>query len=1004
MKAKSDAKKILSGKKALDVSRAIAVARQLEKVSAATDPQASELHNRLVHHLILQASSSIHVALSSEASAAVEVRARPESVPCTLATSGLNEQAVTHLQEVLGLDIAESVPAVDGLDIGDIEPTRRPMLLAMTADELRALRTSKCDGQSWAEAADAGRAAVVVGGGGDADIDALATVLLHGLADHAAAESLLASPGALQGGGVNRTRLRLEALSGLGQWADARALLEQCPPLVDDALGRDWLSIGRVYLESGELLRAVEAWGRGAQSKAPERALEVLASRIRRTDAAAPSAARAHEALVANDLDAAAFWVDTARGVGLELDALDGAASALASRRAELEASAARKALALATAEGDQSAMTLAAERLRATGQMAAGEAAELDELLAGVETQVRRDQLAEHWARFGDDESTGPDLVQAMARAHTAGVDVASVLTARDSRQRAVVEWWAALGHGSPDAVSLRSVFRLVDAEAALATRDFEGAQAHLSLAEAKLRGWERFDSAWSQATSGVAEQREEARRRALSEADRLESAGDLVGAVEALASVADSAAGDDPVAVRLAELRGRADVDRRAREWAERAEGALEADDPLSVLKWAHGASPELRGGGSFRDALTRARLRAAEQYPFGSLAPAAPPPAPGAARELSSESAGDFFTTAKPKDIRVGLVRQSGDLMMLGPEGEFWLVDPRSLVTKVCLRLPEPARPTPGKDAIYAAGTDSGRTVVVVWRAESLELCVFGVEDGRAEIDALHSMTDALPRYRRDQLMARGFGFDPATESLLVLDTLRQGGGTQAKVTAFDLFDGRVRAAESYPVGLFQLIPLHGSTKHLVSRMPNSRQRRARSWFHVGTLDSKLRLAERWHLGSAEDETYAFRRAFQSPASERVYGEYWFIDPIQGKVAGDGRSIVALKADGAVFYQSRSPEAVFSKGYRASGSMHLAIDRNGHDRLLWPVLSEEGRGAVQVVAGRDMRPLKTIDFSSSEVVGAVRTDLAGRRAFALVFKKEEGGFRVVEVDPAE
>jgi hypothetical protein len=381
----------------------------------------------------------------------------------------------------------------------------------------------------------------------------------------------------------------------------------------------------------------------------------------------------------------------------------------------------------------------------------------------------------------------------------------------------------------------------------------------------------------------------------------------------------------------------------------------------------------------------------------YPIRPILLAGPPPPPGT--ELHVDSARYGLGDVAPQDVRVALAEPTGDIVIVS-RGRILVLAGDDLTVRAAVELPE-ALPFGAPGDAFFSTQDAGDLRLYLWEAEAHRLAALQLRDGALHIDGLHDLSPSLGRAKGPQ-GTRSLAFDAARRQLLVLDLSRKAGRSESRLTAIDADEGRPRHTESYNVGLFSLVSLAGTPHHVATRLFDPMQRRMSGWFHAAVLEERGRVTEKWVFDELEEEIYAFRQVARSPGTGRTYGQYWYIHPLTGQVAGDGRSVLFLKEDRKVFYHAHGTSLFLEDGQSAVGAMHLHCQPDGSDLLLQAWRGGDGDAGVVVIGGTDARPRGHVRYGAEWRVGAIRTDLQRRRAFAVLFRAEGGGFVVRRFEP--
>ena len=228
---------------------------------------------------------------------------------------------------------------------------------------------------------------------------------------------------------------------------------------------------------------------------------------------------------------------------------------------------------------------------------------------------------------------------------------------------------------------------------------------------------------------------------------------------------------------------------------------------------------------------------------------------------------------------------------------------------------------------------------------------------------------------------------------TQALLVLELSERNGRKESACHRVWPVRGRVLHTERYSAGLHHIKPLWGREGLLVSRAFEPAQRMLPGWFHGGMLEHKGRVQERWFLEGLEFEAHTIRAASISPISNRVYGQYWYLDPFSGRAAGGGEAIFVLKDDRSLFFQTRDPKMFLGPERSLCGEIRLVVGQEG-DRLLFPWSQAAGGCGVSVVDGESMRLLGDLVFQEGLYLSDIVVDGSLGNAIA-VLSDGEGGW---------
>jgi hypothetical protein len=990
MKAKSDAERMLSGRKELEPLRALALARTLEAEAPKGGHELALTRARLLNRLIVEWGERLFLRGDTDG---VWIASREGAPASQLRAEDVEPAVAAQLASRHGIELDVPEPPVRGLSVSPLQRHERAPLREYAVERLVEMARQSIAAGEYADAERALRLAVFRSQGAAPvvwewlDACVAAGVEGEGVSGFAREQELREgrSPSTL----LRRIQLALRG-GRANEVSDAvdSALLVDDHPLASELR----LSAARALLSAGQPRRAVVALA--GLGSAPE----VVALR-QQADEALRSELVALEAEVREALGLA--HVEAARHALARLLEVAGGAEAgrYDALQRELWEAAVQTQLAapaVATSSGPALSSRLAAvnqllaegARLGHAHRGLSAEAARLEELVAQAVAQQLGSALA------AEDYLLASRLVWGWLAVSRRAPEPASTPTP----ERAVMGLFAAKANvvlAQPDSalaqwIAGEQLWRMgrID-EAAVALRDVPGgfgADPDLGA----LRG---------AVESALESRRREQAREALANVELLALEGEYAAALAALER-ATALGADVPggAARRREELQVQARDAQRVAEVGLKAQQALASGKPFTALSALRQLTPAQQQAESIRAAFASATDAARQLYPVANLALDS---SPSAGPELSSAQLG--LDAIVPKDLRVGMMSATGDLM-LATKDRLFVVSGSTLELLHAVSLPESLSAADGGDAIFACGSRGGRhRSFVFWGRGAGTLTTLDLPDGGpAEVTALHDIKALWPKPKNKNQVAQSMSFCSEREELWVLDTFQRSGGHEARLCIIDPIGGRLVAVESFPVGVTQLSPLQGTDCHVVSRMYEPPSKRGKGWFHAAVLDARGRATERWDFNDTDDEVYAIRRAIRSPSTQRTYAEHWFVDPRTGKVPSDAQGLVALREEGRLVYQGRAPAGLLAPGLRLTGAMGVHSEPDRRDLLLWPWVDENKQGGMAAVDGDSIRLLGHAALGPQEFVGALRNDPARGRSFCVIFSSAGPGFRVTRFDP--
>lgn len=983
MKEAKEAERILSGRYRAPAARSLGIVRRLQQAATAGDLDAADLRVRLVNHLVREDAEGLEVAATAEG---IELHVGERGTPCPVRREELEPAAAQALRERYGIDVGPvGEPIPEGLCVR--QPSAAVLVMAAGLDGSACLARAREAGDAYDLEAALGylRLAVARTRGARDAVAALSRLLVETYAYYDEAVELLTSPRVHLAGAPALTRTLADARFHLGDWAGARPLYEglvkgaEDPAEVRRRAAACAIGLGDV---AGALAHLAEA-----ERAAPgdQRTAELRARAQRGAEGAlAEALAGAREALQAGDLAAAQAQADAVRARGIDgpdlvrllrdLDAARRAAQAAELRarakgRDREAAALLRQALELLPQDGD-----LAREVAELEAVLLRGEVAEL--LTRGAELSRDGDAMGalRAWHRAASLDpglSLGGDADPLLARL------VDYLRHERPRNPERAFEGLLALGRS----------------EAALARGEGRAALSAGEDAARLLRAYPAAEEAAVRAREYVQAQEQAQARALLEAADDAEARGDLeealtrIEAVIALKGAELTGAGE-----RRKALREKLERDRRARELLARVRKLVDDRDGFRALQVLEQARGDLAGRPDAAALLEAAHGAIAERYPVTPRAASGPPPLPGT---VAFDAARLGVGPVSPKDVRV-VSDEDGDRLLFLTGSLLVVLAGEDLRVLAAVDLPTAIPFGEEGDAMFTADIDGDLHILFVSNGERALTRVV-VSAGGARVTARVDLGSSLGSSAG---AVRSYAYDAPSGNLLVLELSRRAARQESRFVALDAGDGRLRFRETYNQPVFNLQPLRGGQRYTASRVYDPHARMSGSWYHLAVLDARGKVQERVALAGIDEDPYAMRQTMRGPASERVFCEYWGFDRFTGQVRSSGSSLLVLKKDWSVFFQSADPNLLLGGNRIAFGSMGLTTV-GGQERLLVPWREQEGRTGVGVLDAAHMRCVGHVTMEAGVHIGAVRADPARGRARIVTFRSGQPGFKVEPLD---
>lgn len=994
MKEAKEAERILSGRYRAPAARALGIVRRLQQAASDGDMDAADLRVRLVNHLVREGAEGLEVLAQPEG---IELHVGERGTPCPVRREELEPATADVLRERHGIDVGPiGEPIPEGLSVR--QPSAAVLAVAAGLDGKACLTraTEAMDAYDLDAALGYLRLAVARTRGDRDAVGALARFLVETYAYYDEAIELLSSPRINAAGTPALARPLADARFRLGQWAAARAGYEGLTKGSDDR-GEVRRRAATCALELGDAAGALNHLAEADRAEPGDPRNAELRARAQKgaEGALVEALAGARAALQAGDLAAARTQAEAVRARGLEGAELarvlrDIEAARRAAQTADLKARAAA-----ARERGDErDAATLLrqAHELLPQDEALAGELQQLEQALARREVA---DQLAkgDGLSRAGD----VPGALRAWYRAVTVADDLGGLPpdASQDPLLARLVDY---LAHERPKHVerAFEGLAALWRSEAALTRGEAHAALSAAEDAARLLRGYPPVDAAVTRARDQVNASDRAQAHALLTAVSAAEARGDLDEAIARMEEVVALVGTDfEGAGDRRKALRETQERDRRARELLSRVRKLLEERNGFRALQVLEQAGGEIAGRADAAALVAEARQAIAEQFPVTPRAVSGPPPLPGAVPSFDAARLG--VGQLSPKDVRV-VADEEGDRILLLTGSLLVVLRAEDLRVEAAVDLPDSIPFGDEGDAMFTA--DVGGTLHVLFvRNGDRTLTRVEVSGGTGQVTARVDLGGSLGS---SSGTARSYAYDAPSGNLLVLELTRRAARQESRFLALDTTDGRLRFRETYNQPLFNLQPLRGGQRYTATRVADGHARMSGSWYHLALLDARGKLQERIVLNGMDEDPYALRQTVRGPSSDRVFCEYWGFDQFTGQVRTTGGSLLVLRKDWSVFFQSANPDLILGGDRHAYGSMGVTTV-DGEERLLLPWREADGKTGVAVLDAAHMRCIGHVAMDEGVHLGAVRADARRGRAHVVTFASGKPGFRVDPLDVA-
>jgi len=360
----------------------------------------------------------------------------------------------------------------------------------------------------------------------------------------------------------------------------------------------------------------------------------------------------------------------------------------------------------------------------------------------------------------------------------------------------------------------------------------------------------------------------------------------------------------------------------------------------------------------------------------------------------------------TTTKKSGLIKSLAGGEKGLQIL-PSGGDWLVVGSQAVGIISSTLADsgvayglPASVAELEGTRYFVRGEEGAFQLVCWNHDTGRLAWLSLDEGRLVPRSVVTVNSDLLDQSNVTEFPKSVAVDWDSQSFLMVEMSERNARKESALHRICPIRGRVVQTERFSAGLHHMEPMWGTDSLLISRAFEPTQRMLPGWFHGGMLERKGRLQERWFLDDLEFEIHTIRAASLSSTSNRVYGQYWYLDPFSGRAAGGGQALFVLKDDRSLFFQTRDPKMFLEGARTMSGPLRLVLAEEG-DRLLMPWSDDKKGSGIAVIDGASMRLLGDLTFSSGWTVQEIGVSDCQNQAVALL-SDGAGGWALESIHP--
>lgn len=997
MSAKSDAEKILSGKKSLQVGRALALVRMLEQEAAAGDVDSAGIKTRLINMLLRDVESGLSVSLLQDSAPTLQIRTGDYGIPCIIPTDHLEPDTLPILQLRYGVDVRLDGDNVAGLVVIPPDASTKKLCRDLDASGCVAKARQCIAEYDYDTAVDILRLAVIKSRGALPMVEALAEFLVDHYAYYDEALALLRSPRVATLTGSVLQRCLADALYHTHQWMEAEPIYRQLITKKDDMLPTWMLRLAQICLENGNPAEALSFAQKCQQyssiGKQAQDVIDRARARLETELAIVVNKARlAVEEGRLGDAKELAERLATMVVAGSDVSALLQSIRDLENKQLQEEIlTEATQAL----QAGHQTHALLAFRRVLerapdhayALEQVRRLEAEELDE-------QARRSLKN---AADMESERRVSGAIQELFRVAQRPGGATRLNELDDGRSSLVsvlvsyMEW----GPKNPEK-SLESLIRLRDAESAFNSGDMERA---VMLAEEALRGLKGYpvaeqllDKVRKARSAHIAAMADEAYKAGVN-AESTKDFGTALRRYEEVIRLVGESFSD--VAERRHRIKREMDFDSRIAELTAKVEQRLGAGHLFVAQQLIRQTSPDLAEARPVYELEARIRKTIDEAYPMVGLQRTSPPMLRGDAAVFHSHWFG--LNDIVARDVRILLDGLTGNLVLL-TKGMLILLSGTDLLVHCAIKLPDAVGGNAQDEAVFAVPGPDGSMKIFIFHTVSRTAWVIRVVRDHACVETRLDFSRAITPMPTEGQGTRSAAVVSGENTLVLLDFNQSSGGRRdSRLVVIGLEDGRPLASESFAYGHMHLIPVYGSNYLLAARCFDPVLRQHKSWYHALILDGRGKVIERWNIEGLDEEIYAFRQAFSSPVTGRSYLEYWYLDPLSGRVANDGGAFMILGKDKRLFYQALTPEILLGSGRTISGGLQVVPGDDERDYLLWVWRDEDKNTGVAVIDGKDVRTIGHTVYGRDVHIGAIRSDLSRKRAYCAIFANDRSGFRI-------
>lgn len=997
MSAKSDAEKILSGKKKLQLGRTLALVRMLEQEASAGDLESSSIKVRLINFLLRDVETGLNLTLAQNPKHTLQIQTGDYGVPCVIPTDELETETLPILETRYGIEVRPEEVGVSGLVVAHPGATARKLCRDLDAAGCFTKAQECIADYDYDAAVGALRLAVIKSHGALPMVEALAVFLVDQYAYYDEALALLRSPKLAPLTSPLLLRCLADALFHTNQWAEAEPLYRKLVARKDDLLPIWTLRLAQICLEMqnpadalsfAQKCQSYPTVAKQAQDVA-ERSRALLEANVavvlnnarqaidegRLLDAKSMLEGVASPGAAAGELSSLLRSIRELENSQIQATIFSEAMKSLQDGHRTLALSAFRRILEL---DPDH---VLAAEQVRKL---------EEEELL----DQARR-ALTTAAEMESDRRLSG--AIQELFRVAQRSGGAKRLAELADGRSTLVTILVNYLNWGpkNPEK-SLESLIRLRDAELAFATGDMERAVMLAEEASRGLKGYPVADQLLDRARKARLTHITSMAEKAYQAGVDADSAQDFATALQRYDEVV-RLVGESfrDVGERRHRIKRELDFDSRMADLNAKVEHRLALGHLFVAQQLVRQTSPDLVEARPVGVLEGRIRNTIDETYPVVGLQRVGPPVLPGSAPVFQSRWFG--LNDLVARDVRILLDEATGNIVLL-TKGTLILLNGADLSVLCALKLPAAIGGNAQDEAVFAVPVSDGTMKIFIFHTTSRTAWVLRVGMDQALVETRLDFSRVITPMPTEGKGARSAAVVAAENTLVLLDFNQSGGGRRdSRLVVVGLEDGRALASEAFAYGHMQLIPVVGTHHLLAARCFDPVFRQHKSWYHALVLDGRGKAVERWNIDGVDEEIYAFRQAFVSPSTGRVYLEYWYIDPLSGRVANDGGAFLILGKDKRLFYQAAGPDMLLGAGRVVSGVMQVVSGDVDRDYLLWVWREEDKNTGIAVIDAKDVRTVGHVVYGNDVHIGAIRTDLGRNRAFCAIFSNDRSGFRV-------